>query len=78
MKEIQGSDELMTCTIKSVGPHGVTAERNFGDSNPDGTRFIVIHEADSPGITRHKVGDVVSLKAAYAGPYSHYARLVER
>jgi hypothetical protein len=68
----------MTCTITSVGPHGVSAERNFGCSNPDGTRSIVIHEADSPGITRHRVGDVVPLKGQYAGPYAAHARLVER
>lgn len=62
--------ERLTVTIVSVGPHGVTAARNWGNVNPDGTKFVHIHEGDSPGITKHRVGDTVAVAAKYSGPYT--------
>lgn len=63
------AQDKLTVTITHVGKYGVTAERNWGGSDPTGTRFVQIHEGDSPGITRHKVGDVIEVAAHYAGPY---------
>ena len=56
--------ETLTPTIISVGPYGVTAKRHWGEANAAGTMNVLIHEADSPGITRHAVGDTIRLRAA--------------
>jgi hypothetical protein len=61
----QDATETLTATIIGVGPYGVAAERHWGNSDATGTRTIHIHESDSPGITRHAVGDTIKVRAAY-------------
>lgn len=56
---------ILSATITSVYPDGVTAERHWGTSDPDCTRNLYIGESQSPGITRHSAGDVIVLEAVY-------------
>ena len=65
-KKARAAAGILSATITSVHPHVVTAERHWGKSDPDGTRNIYLHELQSPGITRHSVGDVIALEAVYA------------
>lgn len=66
--------ETLTATIISVGLYGVTAERHWGEADATGTRTIRIHEADSPGITQHAVGDTIKVRAAHT-PVGELERL---